>query len=126
VPENFIELYDLQRLEQIPRYVRAVGIRAGRAAVNFEKDLVKAGELGGELEVVLVRLAEYQEKAHKQKNKIVSAMVYPIVIVSMAFIITTPPTTTVSRIKALMTASSVAKSCMRSVSPAAWLTITSG
>ncbi|MFO7687372.1 MAG: ATP-dependent RNA helicase HrpA [Desulfobacterales bacterium] len=45
VPENFIELYDLQRLEQLPRYVRAVGIRAGRAAVNFEKDQVKAAEL---------------------------------------------------------------------------------
>ncbi|MFN9026571.1 MAG: type II secretion system F family protein, partial [Akkermansiaceae bacterium] len=40
-------------------------------------NMVKAGELGGVLEVVLNRLAEYQEKAHKLKNKIVSAMVYP-------------------------------------------------
>ncbi len=42
-------------------------------------NMVKAGELGGVLEVVLVRLAEYQEKAHKLKNKIVSAMVYPVI-----------------------------------------------
>jgi type IV pilus assembly protein PilC len=41
---------------------------------------VKAGELGGVLELVLVRLAEYQEKAQKLKNRIVAAMVYPIIV----------------------------------------------
>lgn len=41
-------------------------------------NMVKAGELGGVLEVVLDRLAAYQEKAQKLKNKIVSAMVYPV------------------------------------------------
>jgi ATP-dependent helicase HrpA len=45
VPENFIELYDLQRLEHLPRYVQAVEIRARRAAVNLEKDQVKAADL---------------------------------------------------------------------------------
>ncbi|MGW8186384.1 MAG: DUF3418 domain-containing protein, partial [Desulfobacterales bacterium] len=45
VPENFIELYDLHRLEHLPRYVQAVEIRAGRAAVNIEKDQVKAADL---------------------------------------------------------------------------------
>ncbi|MFZ4767848.1 MAG: type II secretion system F family protein, partial [Roseimicrobium sp.] len=38
-------------------------------------NMVKAGELGGVLEIVLNRLAEYQEKAQKLKNKIVAAMV---------------------------------------------------
>lgn len=47
-------------------------------------NMVKAGELGGVLEVVLVRLAEYQEKAHKLKNKIVSAMVYPVIVMFIA------------------------------------------
>jgi type IV pilus assembly protein PilC len=47
-------------------------------------NMVKAGELGGVLEVVLTRLAEYQEKAHKLKNKIVSAMVYPIIVMFIA------------------------------------------
>jgi type IV pilus assembly protein PilC len=42
-------------------------------------NMVKAGELGGVLEVVLNRLAEYQEKAEKLKNKVVAAMVYPII-----------------------------------------------
>jgi type IV pilus assembly protein PilC len=47
-------------------------------------NMVKAGELGGVLEVVLRRLAEYQEKAHKLKNKIVSAMVYPVIVMFIA------------------------------------------
>jgi type IV pilus assembly protein PilC len=47
-------------------------------------NMVKAGELGGVLEVVLNRLAEYQEKAEKLKNKIVSAMVYPVIVMFIA------------------------------------------
>ncbi len=47
-------------------------------------NMVKAGELGGVLEVVLDRLASYQEKAQKLKNKIVSAMVYPVIVLFIA------------------------------------------
>lgn len=47
-------------------------------------NMVKAGEIGGVLEVVLKRLAEYQEKANKLRGKIVSAMVYPIIIMVIA------------------------------------------
>jgi type IV pilus assembly protein PilC len=47
-------------------------------------NMVKAGELGGVLEVVLTRLAEFQEKAQKIKNKVVVAMVYPIVVLVLA------------------------------------------
>ncbi len=47
-------------------------------------NMVKAGELGGVLEVVLARLAEYAEKANKLKNKIVSAMVYPVIVMFIA------------------------------------------
>src|SRR2546421_8801767 len=46
--------------------------------------MVKAGELGGVLEVVLTRLAEFQEKAQKIKGKVVSAMVYPAIVMTMA------------------------------------------
>ena len=52
-------------------------------------NMVKAGELGGVLEVVLKRLAEYQEKAHKLKGKIVSAMVYPVIVMFIAVAILT-------------------------------------
>jgi type IV pilus assembly protein PilC len=47
-------------------------------------NMVKAGELGGVLELVLNRLAEYQEKAQKLKNKVVAAMVYPIIVMCIA------------------------------------------
>ncbi len=50
-------------------------------------NMVKAGELGGVLEIVLNRLAEYQEKAQKLKNKIVSAMVYPVIVMFIAIAI---------------------------------------
>lgn len=50
-------------------------------------NMVKAGELGGVLEIVLNRLAEYQEKAQKLKNKIVAAMVYPIIVMFIALAI---------------------------------------
>lgn len=50
-------------------------------------NMVKAGELGGVLEVVLNRLAEFQEKAQKLKNKVVSAMTYPVIVLSIAILI---------------------------------------
>src|SRR6202023_3211328 len=47
-------------------------------------NMVKAGELGGVLEVVLNRLAEFQEKAAKIKNKVAAAMVYPVIVMVLA------------------------------------------
>src|SRR6478752_4136502 len=51
---------------------------------NLFVNMVKAGEVGGVLELVLTRLSEFQEKASKIKNKIISAMVYPIIVLTMA------------------------------------------
>jgi type IV pilus assembly protein PilC len=50
-------------------------------------NMVKAGELGGVLELVLNRLAEFQEKAQKLRNKVKSAMTYPLVVLSIAMLI---------------------------------------
>jgi len=50
-------------------------------------NMVKAGEVGGVLELALRRLAEFQEKAQKIKNKVVAAMVYPIIVMTMAIAI---------------------------------------
>ena len=47
-------------------------------------NMVKAGELGGVLEVVLKRLAEFMEKAEKIKGKVVAAMFYPISVMVVA------------------------------------------
>ena len=50
-------------------------------------NMVKAGELGGVLEIVLARLAEFQEKAQRIKGKVTSAMVYPVVVLTIAVLI---------------------------------------
>ena len=47
-------------------------------------NMIRAGELGGVLDLVLARLAEFQEKAQKVKNKVAAAMVYPIIVLLLA------------------------------------------
>ena len=47
-------------------------------------NMVKAGELGGVLEVVLKRLAEFSEKAQKIRGKVKSALFYPIAVLVVA------------------------------------------
>lgn len=50
-------------------------------------NMVKAGEVAGALEVVLNRLAEFQEKAQKIRNKVIAAMVYLVVVLTVSTII---------------------------------------
>ena len=52
-------------------------------------NLVEAGEAGGILEALLDRLAIYQEKTMAIKSKIKSALMYPISVVVVAFIVVT-------------------------------------
>src|SRR3954469_10499214 len=47
-------------------------------------NMVKAGEAGGALEVILQRLADFKEKAQTLKRKIIGAMVYPVVVIMVA------------------------------------------
>jgi type IV pilus assembly protein PilC len=47
-------------------------------------NMVRAGEIGGMLEVVLRRQAEFMEKALKIKGKIKAAMFYPAAVLSVA------------------------------------------
>ncbi|MFO7972917.1 MAG: ATP-dependent RNA helicase HrpA [Desulfobacterales bacterium] len=41
VPDTFMDLYDTDRLTHLVRYIKAMGVRAQRALVNFEKDREK-------------------------------------------------------------------------------------
>ena len=47
-------------------------------------NMVKAGELGGVLEVTLTRLAEFAEKAEKIKGKVKAALFYPMAVLTVA------------------------------------------
>ena len=55
---------------------------------NLYINMVKAGEAGGVLEVVLARLADFAEKSEKIKNKVKGAMIYPSVVLFAAIGIT--------------------------------------
>jgi type IV pilus assembly protein PilC len=52
-------------------------------------NLVEAGEAGGILETLLDRLAVYQEKTMAIKNKIKSALIYPVAVLVVAFVVLT-------------------------------------
>jgi type IV pilus assembly protein PilC len=52
-------------------------------------NLVEAGEAGGILEALLDRLAIYQEKTLAIKSKIKSALMYPVAVIVVAFVVLT-------------------------------------
>jgi type IV pilus assembly protein PilC len=47
-------------------------------------NMVRAGEAGGALEIILQRLAEFKEKSQSLKRRVIGAMVYPIVVITVA------------------------------------------
>jgi type IV pilus assembly protein PilC len=58
-----------------------------KAFDNLYVNMVKAGEAGGALEVILQRLAEFKERAQSLKRKVQGAMIYPIAVMTVATLI---------------------------------------
>jgi type IV pilus assembly protein PilC len=54
---------------------------------DLTTNMIEAGETGGILDIILQRLAQYVEKAVKLRSAVKSALIYPIAVVSMAFLI---------------------------------------
>ena len=52
-------------------------------------NMIKAGEAGGALELILQRLADFQERSEALRRKVKGAMVYPVVVVMVAVLILT-------------------------------------
>ena len=50
-------------------------------------NMINAGEAGGVLDIILSRLADFMEKAMKLKKKVVGAMIYPAVVITIAIAI---------------------------------------
>jgi type IV pilus assembly protein PilC len=81
-------------LEDVAQSIRG-GKDLSQALATFPRifpdiyvNMVKAGEASGQLDIVLTRLAEYQEAAAKLKSEIKSAMTYPVVSLVMVLGIT--------------------------------------
>ncbi|MEL6329444.1 MAG: type II secretion system F family protein [Planctomycetota bacterium] len=55
-----------------------------RAFDRLYVKMVNAGEVGGVLDVILQRLAEFMEKAERLKRRIKGAMIYPIAVILLA------------------------------------------
>lgn len=62
----------------------------GKCPKTFDRLYVKmvaAGEIGGVLDIILQRLAEFMEKSERLKRRIKGAMVYPVVVIAVAILI---------------------------------------
>lgn len=80
-------------LEEIADTIRSGGNFSEGLAAHpkiFDRlyvNMVRAGEAGGVLSTVLERLSVFNEKSERIKGKVKSAMIYPIIISSVAFTI---------------------------------------
>ncbi|MGD9110559.1 MAG: type II secretion system F family protein [Phycisphaerales bacterium] len=62
----------------------------GRYPRTFDRlfvNMVAAGETGGVLDLILARVADFMEKAQKLKSRVKSAMIYPLTVLTAAFLI---------------------------------------
>jgi type IV pilus assembly protein PilC len=58
--------------------------KSPKAFSRLYVNMIKAGEAGGALEIILKRLAEFQERSQSLKRKVKGAMIYPIFVVCFA------------------------------------------
>ncbi|MCH7989636.1 MAG: type II secretion system F family protein [Planctomycetes bacterium] len=58
-----------------------------KAFDNLYVNMVKAGEAGGALEIILQRLADFKERAQSLKRKVLGAMIYPAAVITVATVI---------------------------------------
>jgi len=88
-----IDIIDDERLrimvEQIRDKVRGGGTLSDALGdqhvfTNMYVNMVRAGEMGGTLEVTLLRLADYMTRAKELKDSVISAMIYPIILLVLS------------------------------------------
>ncbi len=63
--------------------------RSPKAFDRLYVNMIKAGEAGGALEVILQRLAEFQERSQSLKRKVRGALIYPVFVVGFTVLILT-------------------------------------
>ncbi|MGA2265001.1 MAG: type II secretion system F family protein [Phycisphaerae bacterium] len=58
--------------------------RHPKAFDRLYTNMVRAGEVGGVLDTILFRLADFMEKSQSLKSKVKGAMIYPVAVISFA------------------------------------------
>jgi len=79
----------LSRIQEQVRGGSALGdaLQAqGGVFSRFYVNMVRAGEAGGSLEVVLARLAEFMERSRALRESVTSALVYPLILLTVALL----------------------------------------
>ncbi len=78
IPENFIDLYDPERLVHLVRYMKALVIRAERGMVDLEKDRTKSDAVAVFTDRLNRLLKELSESASEEKKAAVEALYWLI------------------------------------------------
>jgi type IV pilus assembly protein PilC len=63
--------------------------RHPKAFDRLYTNMIRAGELGGVLDIILQRLADFMEKSQALKRKVIGAMIYPIAVITFSLTIVT-------------------------------------
>ena len=74
------------RIEEGSQFAEAIAIHPRVFNVLY-LNMVKAGELGGDLDVTMRRLADFQEKAARIKGKVKAALFYPAAVMVVSVVI---------------------------------------
>ena len=92
VAKQTSNVYLKMTIEQMTQFVKDGGSFSGALGQqtqifsNFYIELVRSGEASGQLAGILNRLADHMEKEYETKNKVISAMAYPALILGVGFL----------------------------------------
>ncbi len=78
LPEAFIDLYDLSRLAHIPRYVKAIAIRAQRGVDNLEKDRQRGHDIRAVDKALNTLIRDLDDTTSNEKRVAVEALFWHI------------------------------------------------
>ncbi|WP_419657399.1 HrpA: ATP-dependent RNA helicase [Desulfosarcina variabilis str. Montpellier] len=78
VPENFVFLYDRQRLGHLVRYLKAISIRVQRGLTDLEKDRLRQGQVAPFLESLNQMLTSMDAATSNEKRSAVEAFFWMI------------------------------------------------
>ena len=92
-----VEITENEKLKKVVQEVLK-DVRGGRSFSDalaqhprfFDRlyvNMVKAGEAGGVLDIVLERLVDFQQRSQQLKSTILNAMIYPIILISVMAIV---------------------------------------